>query len=169
MPNRAALTAALTSLLLFAWTPVWAQQATVKQVQMRAIASVDGKTLYKEYCLHCHGEDLKGYGPFAAGLRLPPPDLTTLALRNDGKFNAGAVEDRINGWKQIPRTLGDMAQRQNTVDTGEKPENVPVMPSFGPLFARLYPQEARDRQIRMANLIRYVKSQQVSASGEPMK
>jgi hypothetical protein len=136
---------------------------------MRAIASVDGKTLYKEYCLHCHGEDLKGHGPSAAGLRTPPADLTTLALRHDGKFNGGAVEDSINRWKQIPRTMGDAARQQHTVDTGDNPENVPVMPSFGPIFAALYPQEARDRQIRMTNLVRYVKSQQASASGEPTK
>jgi hypothetical protein len=169
MPNRAALIAALTSLFFFAWSLVWAQQATVKTFEIHAVSSVDGKILYKEYCQHCHGEDLRGHGPGANGLRIPPPDLTTLALRNGGKFNSGAVEDRINGWKQIPRTMGDAARRQHTFETGENPENMPVMPSFGPFFAQFYGQEVRDRQIRMTNLIRYVKSQQVSASGEPMK
>jgi outer membrane cobalamin receptor len=91
------------------------------------------------------------------------------SYRHDGKFNGGAVEDSINRWKQIPRTMGDAARQQHTVDTGDNPENVPVMPSFGPVFAALYPQEARDRQIRMTNLVRYVKSQQASASGEPTK
>ena len=44
------------------------------------------------------------------------------------------------------------------MNTGKNAENVPVMPLFGPLFAKLYPQEVRDRQVRMANLIGYVKS-----------
>jgi hypothetical protein len=41
------------------------------------------------------------------------------------------------------------------------------MPLFGPIFANLYSQEVRDRQVRMANLIRYVKSlQEKSSPGE---
>lgn len=169
MSIEAARAAFLALGCLWSLSPAWAQQAQVKKIQMRAIGSVDGKAVYKEYCQHCHGEDLKGTGSAAAGLRVPPPDLTTIALRADGKFDAAAVEDRINGWKQIPRTMGDVEKRQHTIDTGENPDTIPVMPSFGPIFARLYPQEARDRQIRMSNLIRYIKSQQVTASGERMK
>jgi hypothetical protein len=88
--------------------------------------------------------------------------LTTIAARNGGKFEAGAVEDKINGWKLVPRSMSEMSARVDAMNTGKDAENVPVMPLFGPLFAKLYPQEVRDRQIRTANLIRYVKSLQVS-------
>jgi mono/diheme cytochrome c family protein len=159
-------TAVLALVCVSLQLPAWAQTAQVKAVQMRAIASVDGKAVYREYCMRCHGEDTRGHGPDSVGLRTAPADLTTLAVRNGGQFNAGAVEVRINGWKQIPRTMGDAAAMAHTVDTGEDPNNLPVMPSFGPLFAALYPQEVRDRQIRMANLIRYLKSQQVTAPAE---
>ena len=169
MQQRAARSTVLTLAFLSFVSPAWAQKAEVKTLQIRAIASVDGRTLFGEYCAPCHGVDGKGHGPLAAGLRVPPPDLTTIAARNDGQFNAGAVEDRINGWKQIPRTMGDAAARAHTRDTGENPENMPVMPSFGPIFANLYRQEVRDRQIRITNLVRYVKSLQVTAPAEPSK
>jgi mono/diheme cytochrome c family protein len=166
MHQRAARNAFLTLMLLSFVSPVWSQKAEVKKFQVRAIASVDGRTLFGEYCAPCHGVDGKGHGPLAEGLRVPPPDLTTIAIRHGGKLDAGAIEDRINGWKQIPRTMGEAAARAHTRDTGENPENMPVMPSFGPIFANLYRQEVRDRQVRMANLVRYVKSLQVKAPTE---
>jgi mono/diheme cytochrome c family protein len=146
------------------------QQAPVKRVTYRAVASVNGRDLYKEYCLHCHGEDGKGTGPDAAVLRAPPADLTTIAARNGLKFSSAAVEDKINGWKLVPRNMKDMSDRATAMNTGKDAENVPVMPLFGPIFASLYSQEIRDRQVRMANLTRYVKSLQVAASpGEAEK
>lgn len=166
MQARSALAVAVALALLIAPSSAWTQTAKVEKLQIRYVASVDGRILYGEYCAPCHGADGKGHGPLAAGLRVPPPDLTTIAIRSGGKFNTGAVEDRINGWKQIPRTMGDAAARAHTRDTGENPENMPVMPSFGPIFASLYRQEVRDRQIRMTNLVRYVKSLQVTASAE---
>ena len=48
------------------------------------------------------------------------------------------------------------------MNTGKDAEDVPVMPLFGPLFAKLYSQEVRDRQIRMANLVRFVKTLQAN-------
>jgi mono/diheme cytochrome c family protein len=166
MQARSALAAAVALALLFASSPAWTQTAKVEKLQMRAIASVDGRTLFGEYCAPCHGVDGKGQGRLAAQLRVPPPDLTTIAIRHGGKLDAGAIEDRINGWKQIPRTMGEAAKQAHTRDTGEDPENMPVMPSFGPIFASLYRQEGRDRQIRMTNLVRYGKSLQVTAPGE---
>jgi hypothetical protein len=143
--------------------PAWPQQpTTVSKMQMRPVASVNGKDLYKAYCEYCHGEDGKGHTPVAAALRVPPGDLTTIAARNGGKFEAGAVEDKINGWKQVPRSMQELTDKADAVRTGVGIENVPVMPAFGPIFAKLYSQEIRDRQIRIANLVRYVKSLQVN-------
>jgi mono/diheme cytochrome c family protein len=155
-------------LVLLATTPAaWSQQRQVKKIMFRAVASVNGKDLFKAYCVYCHGDDGKGHGPEAAVLRVPPADLTTMAARNGGKLESGAVEDKINGWKLVPRTSKEASARVEAMNTGKDAENVPVMPLFGPLFAKLYPQEVRDRQIRMANLIRYVRSlQENPAPGE---
>jgi mono/diheme cytochrome c family protein len=147
-------------LLLMLPTPAWSQQVPVTKLPMRHVASVNGKDLYKAYCEPCHGEDGKGQGPLAPGLRVRPADLTTIAARNGGKFEAGAVEDKINGWKQVPRTMSEMAARVEAMNTGKNVEDVPVMPAFGPIFAKLYSQEIRDRQVRMANIVRHVKSLQ---------
>ena len=138
-------------------------QDTVKKVPMRAIASVGGKDVYKAYCAHCHGDDLKGHGPAAAGLAVPPTDLTTIALRNNGTFSPGAVEASINGWERVPRTLREVVERQQAKDARQDGEQPNAMPAFGPLLARLYPQEVRDRQVRLSNLVSYIKSQQVKS------
>jgi mono/diheme cytochrome c family protein len=49
-------------------------------------APVEGKEWFRAYCASCHGDDAKGNGPVAKELKEPPPDLTTLAKRNNGKF-----------------------------------------------------------------------------------
>ncbi len=46
----------------------------------------DAKEMYMHYCAACHGANGKGLGPSAEALRTPPPDLTTLSKRHDGKF-----------------------------------------------------------------------------------
>jgi mono/diheme cytochrome c family protein len=139
---------------------VWSQ-ATVKTLHMRPISSVSGKDVYQAYCLSCHGEDLRGHGPGAVGLQRAPADLTTIALRNGGKFVQGNVEENINRWNRVPRGLRETLERSKP--TAQDNADVEVMPVFGPLFAQLYPQEMRDRVVRVANLVAYLKSKQVKA------
>ena len=50
------------------------------------IDSIQGPALYTAYCAVCHGRDGKGAGPMAKSLRVAPPDLARIAMRNGGRF-----------------------------------------------------------------------------------
>jgi len=56
-----------------------------------------GAALFRSYCASCHGTGAKGDGPLAANLRIAPADLTRLAKRNHGKFDADKVRRAIDG------------------------------------------------------------------------
>ena len=58
----------------------------VKTVPITRSDPSSGKQMFKDYCAACHGMDGKGNGPATEFLKAPPPDLTTMAKRNDGKF-----------------------------------------------------------------------------------
>ena len=78
---------ALFGVLILAATPVGIvnKLAVDKAAVPRTIAA-SGKQTYLQYCASCHGPDARGNGPAAFVLKTPPPDLTTLAKRHDGKF-----------------------------------------------------------------------------------
>jgi len=56
-----------------------------------------GEALFRSYCASCHGTSAKGDGPIARSLRVAPADLTTLARRNHGEFDAQKVRKTIDG------------------------------------------------------------------------
>ena len=56
-----------------------------------------GRTEYLERCAGCHGSDAKGGGPQRDKLKTKPIDLTVLAKRNHGTFDAAAVYQMIDG------------------------------------------------------------------------
>jgi mono/diheme cytochrome c family protein len=56
-----------------------------------------GPAVFRSYCASCHGADAKGDGPLAANLRVAPADLTRIAKRNHGKFEAAKVRRAIDG------------------------------------------------------------------------
>jgi mono/diheme cytochrome c family protein len=60
-------------------------------------SGISGSAVYKTYCAVCHGVNAKGDGPLAANLRHAPPDLTSLAKRNEGKFDDSRVHRMIDG------------------------------------------------------------------------
>jgi mono/diheme cytochrome c family protein len=62
---------------------------------------VAGGDLYLRYCASCHGADAKGSGDVAAALKRAPADLTTLAKRNGGRFDEGAVMAVIDGRRLV--------------------------------------------------------------------
>ena len=100
--------------------------------------SLYGVDNFHSYCSPCHGRDGKGDGPVAPALTPRPPDLTTLAKRNDGVFPRSRVRDFItNGSTAIP-AHGSSA-----------------MPVWGPTFRAL---DSSDRSVatRIANVVEYL-------------
>ena len=56
-----------------------------------------GSALFRSYCASCHGTAAKGDGPLAANLRVAPADLTRIAKRNHGTYDAARVRRAIDG------------------------------------------------------------------------
>jgi mono/diheme cytochrome c family protein len=61
-----------------------------------------GKSEFQSSCASCHGADAKGKGPVSDQLKIPPPDLTMLARKNNGVFPTNAVYETIDGLKTVP-------------------------------------------------------------------
>jgi mono/diheme cytochrome c family protein len=114
------------------------QAPTIKTVPCESIASVEGKDSFGAYCAACHGADGKGSGPAAPALKMPVPDLTTLAQRQGGKYNAIAVEHAITGMGKVPPSHGTA-----------------TMPIWGPVFRSAEFDKARNT-LRVQNLAGYI-------------
>lgn len=62
-----------------------AQEQQAKKAPPPLSNPPSGAELYQQHCAFCHGNDLKGNGPFPPPYRRPP-DLTTLSRRHGGSF-----------------------------------------------------------------------------------
>jgi len=73
------------------------------QAQSRpdAKAAAKGAVVYVRYCVACHGKEARGDGPLAADLRVPVPDMTTLAARNGGRFPEERVRRIIQSGEEL--------------------------------------------------------------------
>ena len=65
--------------------------------QAGAQDALQGRALYLQYCVACHGGDATGGGPMAPVLLVQPKDLTRLALEDGGVFPVARVVARIDG------------------------------------------------------------------------
>jgi hypothetical protein len=73
------------SLITELHTSSWAEESDLEKAE------------YLSSCANCHGGDGKGKRPFSDRLKTPPPDLTTLAKKNNGIFPVIAVYRSIDG------------------------------------------------------------------------
>lgn len=117
-------------------------KSTVNQAQFPPTYVPSGGLLYKQYCAACHGADAKGHGPATSSLKTPPPDLTTLANRHDGKFPYKYVSDVL--------LLGPFAVHGSA-----------DMPTWGPIFFYLDKRNETAVRQRIKNLSDYLASLQV--------
>lgn len=60
-----------------------------------------GKTEFRLRCAACHGPTGQGDGMIGQMLKVPPPDLTRIAERNNGAFPFQKVYDVIDGRQAI--------------------------------------------------------------------
>jgi len=118
------------------------QQKEIKYVPIKPTSPASGVEMYKAYCAVCHGIDGKGHGPAADALKVPPPDLTTLARGNGGTYPSDHVRSAIEGGPCLP-------------SHGAK-----EMPVWGCLFWGTSQGHTSEVQLRLSNLNRYVKSLQ---------
>lgn len=66
-----------------------------------------GAYLFDRHCAVCHGTGLRGDGPMAEVLMVPPPDLTRIAERYDG-FPRVGIAWKIDGRDPLVSHGGDM-------------------------------------------------------------
>lgn len=136
----------LLSLPALAQDKAATKEAPVKinSVPIKATSATDGKQMFNNYCASCHGLDAKGNGPAAPALKSTPPDLTRLAARNKGEYPALRVTHIVEGDENMPAAHGS-----------------PDMPIWGKLFRSIGNHSTAESQLRVHNLVDYIKGLQV--------
>lgn len=69
---------------------------------------IAGEEAFFHLCAGCHGMEATGDGPMAEILKVPPPDLTRLALGNGGVFPVFRVVRQIDGRDPMLAHGGEM-------------------------------------------------------------
>lgn len=114
----------------------------IDQEQLPADFVPSGKQLFTQYCAACHGADARGNGPARAALKLPAPDLTTLARRHGGSFPVEYVKNILQ--------FGPGIAAHGSSD----------MPTWGPIFRYMDNYNNAAVQKRIKNLCDYLSSLQ---------
>jgi len=119
-----------------------AQRSTADKPASLLTPSLTGRDNFNAYCAPCHGRNGTGDGPVAPALKTRPADLTTLARRSGGVFNARRVEAFVTNGTTTVAAHGSSE-----------------MPVWGPTFMALEPSDQLVR-IRIANVVGYIESLQ---------
>lgn len=102
----------------------------------------NGRQMFVSYCAPCHGVEGKGNGPAAAALKIPPTDLTVLSKKNHGRFPDTHIVAVMQFGADVPAHGSSQ------------------MPVWGPIFDKMSPANAQEKQLRINNLSRYIESLQ---------
>ncbi|MBS1812615.1 MAG: cytochrome c [Acidobacteria bacterium] len=107
------------------------------EAQSKGKSNSEGRKLFLQNCVTCHGADAKGTGPMAKLLKKAPADLTKVEKEN-GKFPFARVERTISG--------ADMLESHGTRD----------MPVWGTVLRRKHGHGFATLEIY--NLTKYIES-----------
>jgi len=141
-PYRGARRVLYSGALLFALAGSISGRCTAQQPPAKKSVPSEGARLYKANCAVCHGNDGKGNGPppESSPFTEPPPDLTTLAKRHEGKF---------------PDQYVELVLRNGTSAPNHGPAEMPV---WGTIFKATTKSDEAKVSARIQNLISYLKS-----------
>jgi len=114
----------------------------VKKVPIRPTSAASGQQMFNTYCATCHGPEGRGDGPVAVALKKAPADLSSLTIRNNGKFPDLDLFHSI---------LGD-----GTIAAHGSKD----MPVWGDVLKSLDGDSSSMVRLRISNLIDYIKSLQ---------
>jgi len=117
-----------------------AQSSPNTPTTLQQTSATNGRQMYVSYCASCHGVDGKGDGPIAPSLKMPPADLTLLSMNNHGVFPDKHI----------------FAVLENGTDVSS--HGTADMPAWGPILGRLDKANPDLKQLRINNLIQYLKS-----------
>jgi len=117
------------------------QEKPVQKAPETPSTPSSGAELYKQHCVVCHGNDLKGSGPFPPPYRRPP-DLTTLSRRHGGKFPEAYASNVLRNGVKLP---------------AHGPAEMPV---WGVEFEATNGVDKTQVESRIRNLTNYIKSRQ---------
>ncbi len=116
----------------------WAQ--TLNNAGVPHTPPTSSGEIYAAYCASCHGQDGKGNGPASRALKVPPPDLTTLAKKNYGRFPSFRTFEVI-------KSGGSIAAH------GSK-----EMPMWASAFRSLSQQDESEAEGRIRKLVGYLEA-----------
>ena len=121
----------------------YAQSNTNGTIAVNKTTATSGMQMYINYCASCHGVDGRGNGPAAAALRIPPTDLTVLSRNNHGVFPEAHIVTVLQYGAEFPS------------------HGSAEMPVWGPIFGKMETVNPQVKQLRISNLIRYLKTLQI--------
>jgi mono/diheme cytochrome c family protein len=102
----------------------------------------NGKAMYTSYCAPCHGAEGRGNGPVAPALTTQPTDLSRLAKANHGKYPETHILSVLR--------FGTDVRAHGSAE----------MPVWGSVFAKMSKVNSQEKDLRTANLCRYLESLQ---------
>jgi mono/diheme cytochrome c family protein len=89
----------LSMVVLSSFTGTAVGEVVIREVPLRweMVAELDGDEVFSNLCAACHGAGGRGDGPAVSALETAVPDLTVLAVNNDGLYPRKHVENVIFG------------------------------------------------------------------------
>jgi len=132
--SKAVWSVLAAALVVGVTSQVDAQQ--VKREPIKVPEGVVGAQTFASYCAQCHGTSGRGDGPAAKALKVPPADLTQIAKRHGGQFNAADVKGTITG------------------DHAMAAHGTREMPMWGPVFRSV--ENPSVTELRISNLVKYL-------------